>query len=50
MRNETAITTPRYPSLYQIDTRFWLTELSRKLERPAALDDVPDTELKGAGE
>jgi glycosidase len=37
--------TPRYPSLYQINTRVWLTELSRSLGRPATLDDVPDAEL-----
>jgi hypothetical protein len=37
--------TPRYPSLYQINTRVWLTELSGKLGRPATLDDIPDTEL-----
>lgn len=36
---------PRYPSLYQINTRVWLTELSRKLGRAATLDDIPDTEL-----
>ncbi|MFI5370277.1 MAG: alpha-amylase family glycosyl hydrolase [Candidatus Eisenbacteria bacterium] len=36
---------PRYPSLYQINTRVWLTELSRGLGRPATLDDVPDAEL-----
>jgi Alpha amylase, catalytic domain len=34
-----------YPSLYQINTRVWLTELSRKLGRSATLDDIPDTEL-----
>ena len=34
-----------YPSLYQINTRVWLTELSRKLDRAATLDDIPDTEL-----
>ncbi len=34
-----------YPSLYQINTRVWLTELSRKLGRAATLDDVPDAEL-----
>ncbi len=34
-----------YPSLYQINTRVWLTELSRRLGRPATLDDVPDAEL-----
>lgn len=37
--------TPRYPSLYQINTRVWLTELSRKLGRAATLDDIPDAEL-----
>ena len=37
--------TIRYPSLYQINTRVWLTELSRKLGRPATLDDIPDSEL-----
>src|SRR5437879_1559874 len=36
---------PRYPSLYQINTRVWLTELSRKLGRRAVLDDIPDAEL-----
>lgn len=35
----------RYPSLYQINTRVWLTELSRKLGRAAILDDVPDAAL-----
>ena len=34
-----------YPSLYQINTRVWLTELSRRLGRPATLDDIPDAEL-----
>lgn len=37
--------TPRYPSLYQINTRVWLTELSQSLGRVATLDDVPDWEL-----
>jgi hypothetical protein len=36
---------PLYPSLYQINTRVWLTELSRALGRPATLDDIPDGEL-----
>ncbi len=36
---------PRYPSLYQINTRVWLTELSRTLGRRATLDDIPDVEL-----
>jgi hypothetical protein len=36
---------PRYPALYQINTRVWLTELSRALGRRATLDDLPDAEL-----
>jgi hypothetical protein len=36
---------PRYPALYQINTRVWLTELSRTLSKRATLDDIPDTEL-----
>src|SRR5678815_869447 len=36
---------PTYPSLYQINTRVWLTELTRHLGRPATLDDLPDSEL-----
>ena len=34
-----------YPSLYQINTRVWLTELSRSLDRPATLDDNSDAEI-----
>src|SRR6516162_1296670 len=36
---------PRYPSLYQINTRVWLTELSETRGRRATLDDIPDAEL-----
>src|SRR5262249_47827250 len=36
---------PRYPSLYQINTRVWLTEFSRTLRRRATLDDIPDASL-----
>jgi hypothetical protein len=36
---------PRYPALYQINTRVWLTELSRRPGRRATLDDIPDSEL-----
>lgn len=39
------MTNPRYPSLYQINTRVWLTELSRQLGRRATLDDVPDAAI-----
>jgi hypothetical protein len=42
---ELNMTTPRYPSLYQINTRVWLNELSKPLGRPATLDDIPDAEL-----
>src|SRR5499427_759043 len=35
----------RYPSLFQINTRVWLTELGRTLRRPATLDDIPDAEI-----
>jgi hypothetical protein len=35
----------RYPSLYQINTRVWLTDLSRTMGRRATLDDIRDAEL-----
>jgi hypothetical protein len=41
---------PLYPSLYQVNTRVWLGELSRRLGRPATLDDVPDDWLDGLAE
>jgi hypothetical protein len=40
------MTSPRYPSLYQINTRVWLREWARELGRPATLDDIPDAELE----
>jgi hypothetical protein len=39
------MTKPAYPSLYQINTRVWLTGLSRLLGRKATLDDIPDLEI-----
>jgi glycosidase len=39
------VTTPIYPSLYQINTRVLLTELSRSFGRPATLDEIPDPML-----
>src|SRR5262245_32229739 len=42
--------TSRYPSLYQINTRVWLTELSRTLGRAATLDDISDADLDRLGE
>jgi hypothetical protein len=44
-RKRTGEPLPRYPSLYQINTRVWLTELSRGLHRTATLDDIPDADL-----
>ncbi|MGN6137156.1 MAG: alpha-amylase family glycosyl hydrolase [Aureliella sp.] len=40
----------RYPLLYQINTRVWMTELSRGLGRRATLDDIPDSELDRVAE
>ena len=34
-----------HPSLYQVNTRVWLTSLSKTLGRSATLDDIPDVEL-----
>jgi hypothetical protein len=34
-----------YPSLYQINTRVWLREMSRTLGRNATLDDISDADL-----
>lgn len=39
------MTKTKYPSLYQINTRVWLTDLATELGRPATLDDIPDKEL-----
>jgi hypothetical protein len=36
---------PRYLSLYQINTRVWLTELSGEHGKRATLDDIADAEL-----
>jgi len=37
--------TSTFLSLYQINTRVWLTELSKSTGRAATLDDIPDHEL-----
>jgi len=41
------MTYPRYPLLYQINTRVRLSELSTTLGRSATLDDISDAELDG---
>ena len=45
VRRTQNLSTPRYPLLYQVNTRVWLTVLSRTLGRPATLDDIPDSAL-----
>ena len=35
----------RHPSLFQVNTRVWLTEIGCTLGRSATLDDIPDAEL-----
>jgi hypothetical protein len=40
-----AMEKPLYPSLYQINTRVWLTHLGRDLGHPVTLDDVSDAVL-----
>src|SRR5262249_16133381 len=44
-RIELHMARPLYSSLYQINTRVWLTALSRKLGRNATLDDIQDVDL-----
>ena len=36
------MTRVRYPALFQINTRVWLTEIGHALRRAATLDDIPD--------
>ncbi len=38
---------PRYPSLYQINTRVWLHRLSREAGRRITLADIDDTTIDG---
>jgi glycosidase len=40
------LSAPRYPALFQINTRVRLSELEVELGRKATLDDVPDAELE----
>ncbi len=39
------MSTPRYPSLFQVNTRARLSELADTLGRKTTLDDIPDAEL-----
>jgi hypothetical protein len=39
------VSRPRYPALFQVNTRVRLSELAATLGREATLDDIPDAEL-----
>jgi hypothetical protein len=39
------VATAQYPSLYQINTRVWMTELSRSIGRRATLSDISEAHL-----
>ncbi len=41
---------PRYPSLFQINTRVWLQRLSREAGRRITLADVHDSTINGFAE
>src|SRR3974377_2363681 len=41
---------PRYPVLYQINTRVWLNRLSREAGKPVTLADIDDATLDGFAE
>ena len=40
-------TMPRYPSLFQINTRVWLQRLSHQAGKPITLADIDDATLDG---
>ena len=41
---------PRYPSLFQINTRVWLNHLSRKASKPITLADIGNATFDGFAE
>jgi hypothetical protein len=43
-------TTPRYPTLYQINTRVWLNRLSREAGKRVTLADIDDATIDGFSE
>src|SRR5215472_1408420 len=43
-------TIPRYPSLFQINTRVWLQRLSHEAGKPITLADIDDTTIDGLAE
>lgn len=40
----------KFPLLYQVNTRAWLTAIGRGLQRPATLDDIPDDAIREMAE
>lgn len=38
---------PRYPALYQANTRVWMRRIGDDLRRAVTLDDIPDSTLQG---
>lgn len=42
--------TPRYPSLFQINTRVWLQRLSREIGKPITLADIDDATVDSFAE
>ena len=43
-------TAPRYPTLFQINTRVWLQRLSREAGKPITLADIDDATIDGFAE
>ncbi|MGC2202165.1 MAG: alpha-amylase family glycosyl hydrolase, partial [Stellaceae bacterium] len=43
-------TAPRYPTLYQINTRVWLNRLSRQAGKRVTLADIDDATIDGFAE
>jgi glycosidase len=41
---------PRYPSLFQINTRVWLQRLAREVGKPITLSDINDATIDGFAE
>src|SRR5271165_2850277 len=39
------LTQPRYPTLFQVNTRALMTDLARSFNRTVTLDDIPDAML-----
>jgi hypothetical protein len=50
LRADQVLSTPSFPSLYQINTRVWLEHLSREVCHSVTLDHVPDWELDQVAE